>query len=329
MIDLNLSVDVEFTINGCFTQPQHYRPLGVASLQRVDEGVSHGLGFILDTLERYQLKGTFFCEMFQSHYFGDAPMQGVMQEIVARGHDVQLHLHPAWRIFRHSDWLQRLTAGGTPSDAMHGLGEVQAIQLLEEGMACFKRVMGYAPLAFRGGSLHVDETLYRVVAQLGIPMASCQGYGFFAPGDVALRRLHGLHDMFGLREVPVTTYTVHGLGGRRWYKALTVTGTPAFLFWKLLRQGVMQQSGPLVVLTHASEFSTMQRDPERPRFVPHRGNQSRFERLCRFLDRNRAHIRTSTFSQGLELWSAQPSPPLRVGMSDLLLRHLFNHFQRP
>jgi hypothetical protein len=63
-----------------------------------------GIGLIMDVVERYGLKATFFTEALGAGYFGEGGLAEVCREILGRGHDVQLHCHP---IQRRPDWKTR------------------------------------------------------------------------------------------------------------------------------------------------------------------------------------------------------------------------------
>lgn len=79
--------------------PDRYRPLITEPVEGVINGRSEALGFLLRTLEEYQLEATFFVETLHSRYFGDGPMGRYCEMIAAAGHDIQLHIHPLWRAF--------------------------------------------------------------------------------------------------------------------------------------------------------------------------------------------------------------------------------------
>jgi hypothetical protein len=53
----------------------------------------------MDILEEHGLRGTFFVETFAGAVVGEAPLREAYAEIAARGHDVQLHLHPVYRYY--------------------------------------------------------------------------------------------------------------------------------------------------------------------------------------------------------------------------------------
>ena len=95
-----LTVDTEFSIGGAFLDPARYRPVGEQRVWCHVGERSHGLGFLLDELDRHALPATFFVESLHVAYFKNSTMPGIAREIAARGHAVELHAHPCWLTFQ-------------------------------------------------------------------------------------------------------------------------------------------------------------------------------------------------------------------------------------
>ena len=81
-LEVAITVDVEFNIAGAFADPLRRRPIGTESVDCPIGGRNAGLDFILDTLETHGLRGVFFVEALNTHYFGDEPMGGSRSEYV-------------------------------------------------------------------------------------------------------------------------------------------------------------------------------------------------------------------------------------------------------
>ena len=327
-IDVCLTVDVEFDIDGAFTFPKTHFPLGTQAVDRRCDGRSHGLGFILDTLKQSGLMATFFIELFNVHLFGDAPMAVIAEQIASAGHDLQMHLHPCWRIFRWQDWQQRL-GQGAPNDAFahHSLQEM--VDMLTEGQAIFHRLTGTEPLTFRTGSFSVSRNTYRALSRKGFSMASCVGTGFSPPAETELQLYSGVHVFDGVVEVPALTYQLLRWGNRRVLKLLTITGTPWHEIRILLERASRSGTSPVILLTHASEFARKQGSPNQRHFTPNHINQSRLTRLCRYLSSNPDRYRVTTFQASAEAWkNQQPNNPLIKGsLTGLAMRFYENRLQ--
>src|SRR5258708_11623478 len=102
--EICITVDTEFSIAGALTDPVRYQPVSDPPVYGRVGGQEHGLGFLLDCLQRHGLTATFFVECLNAAYFGDAPMGGVVERLLAAGQDVQMHLHPEWLDFRDPRW---------------------------------------------------------------------------------------------------------------------------------------------------------------------------------------------------------------------------------
>ncbi len=304
--DVCITIDTEFTINGALEFPQGREPIGLPSLQRLVGGCSHGLGFILDTLERYGLRGTFFIEVMNTWYLGDGPMGQAVGEIQARGHDLQLHVHPCWQS------LSGRKDGTIPADgytdSVCDMGRDALVALLGEAREAFERLTGHPPLAFRSGSLVAHRDLFAALAQTGFRLSSTLCLGVFEPAEPELRVEGGRCRFDGVTEVPVLTYRSVKLPGRSSYKAATVIGSSFSELKTLIDQAYRLEAGPVVILTHAAEFSRAADTSVSPVYVPAPLIQRRFERLCRFLRDHADRYRTLTFSERFADWTSEPLP---------------------
>ncbi len=318
-----ITVDTEFEVNGALGRPQEREPIGAESVYRLAGGTSHGLGFILDTLDQHGFSATFFTEVLNTQYFGKDPMRGVIEDIQARGHDVQLHAHPCW------SYLKGRKAGtiedGAYTDSFMEFHGQALIDLLGESMSIFEDIAGHRPLAFRSGGLHVTRALYPALREVGIGLASNVGLGLFRPAEPELQLTGGIHRVDGVTEVPVLSYAGPRPFGRRASKVATVIGSSWLEMRYLLERVAREGSGPIIILTHASEYSTMQGEPSRRVYSPSQRVQNRLQQLCRFLAANRERFQVVTFGEQLESWTRSPKPagrlinaPLRGVMSRII-----------
>ncbi|PKO90626.1 MAG: polysaccharide deacetylase [Betaproteobacteria bacterium HGW-Betaproteobacteria-10] len=282
-IDVYITVDAEFNINDSLENPEQRSPIGFPSMARVDNGRSHGLGFLLDTLNAVGLPGTFFVEVFCAHYFGPDEVKKMVCQIESAGdHDVQLHAHPCWRYFRDPDWRQTIRSI-QKNDSWAGRGE-SALALLNEAVDLFEVIVGRAPKVFRSGNLHVDADVHLALSALGVPISSSVGLGLHEPASPALQRWMMPILSHGVLELPVTSYSEPKLLGGERVKCLTVIGTAWPVIKSMLEWAYQAQSAPVVLLTHASEFSVEQSgQSNEPQYLANIRNQERFQALCHYL----------------------------------------------
>lgn len=304
---VHITVDTEFNIAGAFSDAVNCRPVGPQSVYCRTNEQSHGLGYLLDTLNRFGHKGTFFVEALNTIYFGDEPMGGIAKSLHASGHDVQLHLHPCWTYFRHEDWASRLQVE-RPNDNICRRTEDEIVELIQHGLAAFNRWGIPAPTVLRTGGLKVNEAVYRAMGRCGLLRASNVGVGIYRPDDSSLQLYAGNHDVEHVLETPVTTYTDFTVWRRRHLKCLTLTGSS----WPEIRTVLLQarRSGlsDVVLLTHPFEF-VKHRDRTYEKLFPDRINRDRLLRLCDYLAGN-AEFEVATMGA--------PAPTLRKGQNPLL-----------
>jgi len=301
--DVCLTFDVEFTIGGAFSDPANKQPVSERSVFCDVDGESQGLGFILNTLSKHKLTATFFVEALNFHYFGDSPMSDIAKTILAAGHDVQLHLHPCWRHFRMKDWQTQLSSI-PPNDSMAERSTEDIREIIQEGIQAFARWGIAKPIAIRTGGLQVDKTVYHVMQELGVPLASNIGVAISSPINSELHFSSGRHSIAGVLEMPVLSYCDLSFRQKKHLKSLTITGSSWSETRHLLNNAVRRNISPVVILSHPSEF-VKHRDVQYTQLAPNRLNQSRFKTLCLFLEKNQQHFNVLTFTKGHSCWQAQ------------------------
>lgn len=322
MVEVCITIDIEFDIAGSFAQPDRARPLGEPHVYCPAGGRENGLGFLLETFARHDIRATFFVEVAQVTYFGDAPMGRVVERIRAAGHDVQMHLHPCWSYFRHPDWPARL-GSVPPNDHCDGRKLSDLAEMIEAGTRTFARWGLAKPIAFRSGNLHSDRQLYRALSQCGIPISSSIGLAVSPPAEPELRLTGGRKWIEGVLELPVFTYREINIGPWHRNRPLTIAAASSRETVALLRKASHLEAGPVVILTHAFEFihGAMRSGRARPNGM----TQRRLTDLCAFLRENRSVFSPITFDQAHEQWLAMGSsegavlsPPLPSVMRRML-----------
>jgi hypothetical protein len=302
-IQVAITVDVEFTIGGAFGDPIHKKPVGAPSVEcRIGEEGA-GLDFILATLESNGLRGVFFVEALNTCYFGDEPMGSIARRIRDRGHDVQLHAHPCWTAFLDTNWQTRV-ASAPQCDSCADLTTPEIERVLDLGLGAFARWGLPAPIAFRAGNLQADRRIYAMLARRGVPLSSNVGLGTYQPREPQLCLSGGRHRIDGTLEIPVSSYMDVRLPGMRRWKTFTVIGTGAMEAREWLRGAAGMDIGPVVILTHPSEFVQHDRDD----YTNLRHNdlaRNRLRGLCEFLSRHPDKFEVVTFAEQVSGWTGQ------------------------
>jgi hypothetical protein len=295
-----VTVDVEYSIAGAFAWPDRFLPLGEKVVNCVVDGKEQGLGFILDSLDKFGMRGTFFIEPLQTAHFGDEPMGSTARRIVAAGQDLQLHLHPCWLHFRDEQWRQ---AGFVPNDSCAGRTDAALDEMLQLGIDAFARWGVPRPVALRTGGFRTDRAVFRAMARAGLPLASNISIGVFKPQEPDLQVWGGRTLLDGVLEVPALSYrSPRPLrpGASAW-RSLAITATSKAemenLLWQARRTGVQT----VVVLTHPHEFikrTSYRYDDMRINRV----NQGRLLHLLDFLQRNSDEFSAVSFGERQQAW---------------------------
>jgi hypothetical protein len=319
--EICITIDTEFSIGGAFQDPTRRSPIGPARVLCEADGRENGLGFLLDTFGEHGIAATFFVEALQGAYFGDAPMGGIIERILAAGQDVQLHLHPCWRYFHDPDWRNSL-ARMAPNDDCDGRTAAEMQDIIAEGIASLRRMGAPPPVALRTGNLRADSAVYAAMAACGLRVASNIGAAVFLPREPELQLLGGRHWIGGVLEVPVLTYVQLPRWTGRPDRLLTITATSwqetESLLWRARKQSVET----IVLLTHPFEF--IKHSPGNPDDThSNRINQRRLERLCGFIATHPGDFTSRSFVQAAPRWlaaGAMDQPRLQAPLGAVLSR---------
>ena len=152
-----------------------------------------GVYFIMNTLEKYGLKGVFFVNVYEHQNYS-----GLMERIIAdmhtRGHEVALHWHKSDLDFNNKN------------HSTYNYEEQKFI--LEYGKNFIENVIQDKVWSFRGGGYCLSETTLCVLADIGIRVDSSV---FMANVQSVKHKTKNKICRYGnLIEVPVTTHALDG-----------------------------------------------------------------------------------------------------------------------
>ena len=93
--------DVLITIDTELSAGLHQRGFSpgenhAASIDGVVDRGSVGIGWQMDRMEAHGLRGVFFVDPMPALIYGPDVLPPIVAPILARGHDVQLHIHTEW-----------------------------------------------------------------------------------------------------------------------------------------------------------------------------------------------------------------------------------------
>jgi hypothetical protein len=127
------------------------------------DGREVGIRYLMDLLDRFGFKGTFFVDILLEYQLGSGSLAPVIAAIQERGHDIQLHLHPAPHLrFAEDERLRRLW----PAMAADDVDLFRAA--LEAALEMFQRLVGKQPVAYRSGAYHITDAFFPVLSEYGL-----------------------------------------------------------------------------------------------------------------------------------------------------------------
>jgi peptidoglycan/xylan/chitin deacetylase (PgdA/CDA1 family) len=257
-------------------------------LGRTEQG-EFGLRYQMACLNRHGLRANFFVEPLHSAAVGERWLAETVGMILLAGQEVQLHAH--------TEWLSDADDQGLP----HGFKQFMRDYPLEEQA----RIIAWAKqrlercgagrlIAFRAGNFGANSDTLQAVRRAGLAADSSYNR-CYATGN---RTIDIGQDVFqprtieGVTEVPMTVFTDYP--GH--YRPAQLAACSSWELERALWQARSFNWRSFVILWHGPELL-------RPGFRPDRRARAsavvlrRFERLCRFLDRNRDKFETPLFSE--------------------------------
>jgi hypothetical protein len=281
-INVFLTIDTEHSIGGAFADPA-LKPVGNAKriFGRID-GKEYGIPLQMEIAERFGLKLVFFVEVFNRHFFGADETRRVVESILRRGHDVQLHLHP-----NYLNFILARPQDLTFSDLCADYPLARQTEMLAEAKEMLIDCGAPAPTAFRAGCFGADEATLKALAGNGFLLDSSYNQAFLGgPCRLPDWGLNDLAERDGFFELPVTNFIEQtGLRPRR-PMPLDINGV-SFEEMRRVLDAARDGAGPRNVTVILHSFSFLKAyDVQYRRARPRREVIRRFEKLCRFLGEN-------------------------------------------
>lgn len=177
-----ITVDVECSMGGAWAD-ESLRPVSPArGILGEYGGRPLGLPLIVDILRGAGLAATFFVEPFAEEQGYPGELEPICWDLIDRGQDVQLHVHPNCMHYG----LHRQGKGQGASDYFADLAPDEQLELLRTGCDRLEAWTGSRPVAFRAGNMGASEDVLEQVARAGIPIDS--SYTFcYAGGQCRFR----------------------------------------------------------------------------------------------------------------------------------------------
>jgi hypothetical protein len=275
-------------------------------------GQEYGLDYQLRMFEEWQLKAVFFVEaLFAScPIVGLDPLRRIVDTILSRGHDVQLHLHPEW--CRYIPRFANITEGlisDCPLDVQRAL--------LETGVENLQRC-GVDVSTFRAGDFAANLDTLRALRSVGLKMDSSHNLTFTGRDSLASLGVEPLiqpQQIEGIWEIPVTC--IEDWPGHFRHAQLGAISIAEFR--RALADATSMGCWSFVIVSHTFEMlkNRYTEAPLKCRPVV----VKRFDSLCRFLAENREQLPTAVFN-GLRPEDIGAVPAAKVMKGNIVLTAL-------
>lgn len=298
----------------------HERGMGLednvrSSIWGEAEGRAYGIGWQMDELESHGLKGVFFVDPMPALLYGTEFLRSIVAPIVARGHEVQLHIHSEWL-----RWARHSPVSGQLGRNIGDFSQADQAILLRLGKAWLEEAGAPPITAFRAGNFGANDDTLRALADVGLAWDSSVNPAYHCYGC----RISGARDQiapshrFGVGELAVSGITDRPGS----FRPAQICAMSAREMRTGLRHAVRESHAAYVVVTHS--FEMLSRDRKRP----NRAIMRRFTSLCRAAARLPGLTVCGFHDLPSDMAAAAPSshdrvPPSRVRTASRMAQQLW------
>lgn len=313
-LDVLFTVDTEFSPRSLKEVRPDYGPWIARDVDGRTRAGSYGVGYQLRVLDSFGLKGVFFVESLHANVVGFDLLKRVVGDVLARGHDVQLHVHSEWRPGTVKP------KPGRAGDRMSDFVEADQARLIGLGLENLRRAGAPAVVAFRAGHYAADRATLRAVAANGLRFDSSYDRPHLdALTDFPLEPPVSRPTLMeGVVEIPIGFF--RHLPGR--YRHAQLCAVSREEMESALTEAAVRDFRAFVVVSHSFELISRKADDPtgaepRPLVI------KRFQGLCEFLDARRDRMRTAAFADldVPRLLAAPAGPPLASSLGRTLNRY--------
>lgn len=151
-----------------------------------------GIYLIMDILEKYELKGVFFVNIYEHNNFENNLMQTIIKDISKRGHEVGLHYHPN----ESSKWQYNIT----------NYTLEQQIEILDYGKKYIENITNIPCISFRAGGYLLNEDTIKALNILNFKVDSSLFIG--QKQNINYQHINKIFKIDNIVEFPITvSYT--------------------------------------------------------------------------------------------------------------------------
>ena len=304
-----ITIDTEISLGNALRDPNK-RPVG-AGRRIWGETASgrYGIDLFMDLLETYGMRGVFFFDPVGRHLVPVEELRQAARRITDRGHDVELHIHPEFKMN-----LEEVRRGQQPAPRpeLYAFSREEQGAYFESALDDLEAWTGRRPCAFRAGSHATDDVGMEVCADQQVPIDSSYNLWAIQTGACRLKPNPPLNDVSilpnGIFEVPVTNLRARGpRGGLRPFELSSLNASEM-----IAAVDQLFEAGFRTCCTMTHSFRLVRTtDDQYETATPDRFNVHRLEALLRHLAAHPERFLVCTYRDlPLERWRhALESPP--------------------
>lgn len=165
MTRLYFTIDTEYEFgfaarHGLATRRENFD----RSIRGATPGGEAGIFYQMDVFERHGMKAVFFVDPMPALVWGTGAVAEVVEPILGRGHDVQLHVHTEWLALAG----EASPVPGRTGRNIKDFDLADQVCLLEWASDALVAAGAPRPVAFRAGNYGANDDTLRALARLGI-----------------------------------------------------------------------------------------------------------------------------------------------------------------
>ncbi|NJM50800.1 MAG: polysaccharide deacetylase family protein [Sphingomonadales bacterium] len=213
MTAIYITIDTEYSCALYGQQGEHSRQVNFdRSIRGLTPDGEAGIFHQMDILDRYGLKAVFFVDPMPALIWGTEAIAAMVQPIVSRGHDVQLHMHSEWLGFAGTANPLGVKTGRNMKD----FSADDQYTLIGYGIEQIIAAGAPRPVAFRAGNYGANDDTLRALARHGIAYESSHCPGIEQSQCAISLGPDNIHpiEYLGVVQVPIGSIAARG-GGQR------------------------------------------------------------------------------------------------------------------
>ena len=322
------TVDTECSLGGAWDRPERSAVGPVRHIFCRIGGDEFGVPLLTRITREFGFRSTYFVETLAAGCVDQGDMRRVFDFLLGEEQDVQLHIHPVFRLYTELQKARREGVeyrGPQPADFIGHLDTNVQMEMLQEAIHNFVQCAGYRPAAFRAGCFAGSRSMLRCLKSLGIVVDSsfnpCYHPGISFPEGPMETNL--VQKVEGVWEIPITvarTRLPEGYGG---FKFADCTSLSFSEIRTMLDAAAAAGQEHFVIVFHS--FSAVKtRDETYAEMRPNRIVIHRLKKMFQYLAENGDRFQMDTMGNIAQhpqiLGSRAPGVIANLGMARAITR---------